>query len=54
MFDLGPHSGFILASYAVTIVILAVLIWHSIAHYRSAKQTLDRAQSAAPRGADHG
>jgi heme exporter protein CcmD len=54
MFDLGPHAGFILASYIVTIVILAALIWQSVSRYKSAKQTLDRAQAAAPGGGDHG
>jgi heme exporter protein CcmD len=54
MFNLGPHAGFILASYAVTILILTALIWQSVTRYKTAKRTLDRAQSVSSTGADHG
>jgi heme exporter protein CcmD len=38
--DLGRHGGFILASYAVTIAVIAGLVWRSTARYRSAKRRL--------------
>jgi heme exporter protein CcmD len=44
MFDLGPHSGFIMASYSVTVVVLAGLILQSVARYKSAKRRLNAVQ----------
>jgi heme exporter protein CcmD len=41
MIDFGPHAGYILASYLVTIVIIAAIIGQSIVAYKSAKRQLD-------------
>jgi heme exporter protein CcmD len=38
MFDLGRHGGFILASYAVTVVIIGALVWQTLAQYRAARR----------------
>lgn len=40
MIDLGRHGGFILASYGVTIIIIAGLVWQSMRRYTRAKQHL--------------
>lgn len=38
MLDLGRHGGYILASYAVTVVIIGGLIWQTVAQYRAARR----------------
>ncbi|MGL4635653.1 MAG: heme exporter protein CcmD [Beijerinckiaceae bacterium] len=38
MLDLGRHGGFILASYAATVVIVGGLVWQTVAAYRAAKR----------------
>ncbi|MFM9973406.1 MAG: heme exporter protein CcmD [Beijerinckiaceae bacterium] len=40
MLDLGRNGGFILASYAVTLVVISGLVWRSVSHYRVAKRRL--------------
>jgi heme exporter protein CcmD len=48
MLELGRHSGFILASYAVTILIMAAFVWQTIRRYRTVRRKL-----AALSGPDH-
>ncbi len=38
--DLGPHAGFILLSYAATLLILAVLVGWIFFDHRALKRTL--------------
>ncbi len=38
MIELGRHGGFILASYAVTLVILGGFVWHCVRRYRDARR----------------
>jgi heme exporter protein CcmD len=49
MLDLGRHGGFILASYAATIVIMGALVWQSVRRYLAAKR-----RHADMAGPDHG
>jgi heme exporter protein CcmD len=54
MFDLGPHAGFIIASYLVTVVVLIALIWTSVAHFKTAKRLLAAAQTSSVDGKSYG
>jgi heme exporter protein CcmD len=40
MLDLGRHGGYILASYAVAVVIMGGLVWQTINQYRAARRGL--------------
>lgn len=42
MLDLGRHGGYILASYAVTIVIIGGIVWQTVAQYRAARTAIAR------------
>jgi heme exporter protein CcmD len=54
MIDLGPHTGFIVASYLVTILVLAAIIWQSFSRYKAAKRQLEAVQSADGDSASNG
>lgn len=45
MIDLGPYSLYILASYAVTGLVLGVMIGSSVLGARAARRRLARAES---------
>jgi heme exporter protein CcmD len=49
MIELGRHGGFILASYAVTVLIMGGFAWHCVRHYTATKR-----QFADKTGADNG
>jgi heme exporter protein D len=38
--DLGPHAGFIIASYAVTVLVIASLIGWVVRDHRAQKRAL--------------
>lgn len=43
--DLGPHGGFILASYAFTVVVMAGLVLDALRDRRAQKRALAALQS---------
>jgi heme exporter protein CcmD len=47
--ELGRHAGFILASYAATVLIMGGFVWLSVRRYAEAKRRF-----AEKAGADHG
>jgi heme exporter protein CcmD len=47
--ELGRHAGFILASYAATVLIMGGFVWLSVRRYADAKRRFMREV-----GADHG
>jgi heme exporter protein CcmD len=53
MIDLGPHTGFIVASYLVTTTVLAAIIWQSFRRYKATKRQLEAAQAADSNGANN-
>jgi heme exporter protein CcmD len=40
MLDLGRHGGYILASYAVAVIIMGGIVWQTITRYRTAKRAM--------------
>lgn len=52
MIDLGPHGAFIIASFAVTGIILGWLIAGSLLASRRARLRLERLERRAPAAAD--
>jgi heme exporter protein CcmD len=42
MASLGPNAGYILASYAVALAIMAALVWQTVSRYRDARRRFDQ------------
>ncbi len=43
--DLGPHAGFIWASYAITAVVVSALVFRAIAEERKQRKALARLEA---------
>lgn len=47
--DLGPHAGFVVTAYAVTLLVLGATILWVLIDYRSQRRTLDELESRSLR-----
>lgn len=47
--ELGKHAFVVLASYGVTLALIAALVWHTLAAGRRAKAELEAAEKRAGR-----
>jgi len=47
--DLGQHAAFIIAAYAITLLVLVGLILWVLVDYRAQRRMLDELESHSPR-----
>jgi heme exporter protein CcmD len=53
MIELGRHGGFILASYAVTVLIMGGFAWHCVRRYSAVKRQFADKAGTEMAGADN-
>lgn len=44
MIELGKYAGTVLAAYGISLLLLAGLVWHSVAANARARRDLERAE----------